>query len=387
MNDWVWLLWMALAATGLLLLLAKKSGASVRPQVRRPARAAPAMPSEGVATQPAAPAALTRPPIVRTVNPQVEAMLQAFEPTRAADLPAADAAAIRNLLVRIPRPPNALHKLVSPAFLASANTTDLSEMVLAEPQVAAKLLAAVNSPLYALHTPLASLGQAVTFLGMNTVRAMCLQYLLDESFTSQDPEIKKSFDGLWQASALASELCFRLAQGLQLPEPGALVTQVVLSFLGPVTSHALLPKNVMLGMASKSFLERSRMEQEQLGLCASELGTLLMQQWELPPGITEPVRQMDLVLTTPCGQMPSPAQERQAFCYACARLGEKLAGGSLQDLAAYALEQDSDPDLYYLQSYLQLPALERMPEMLRKPALAGAIQAMVLAMRFGQPSP
>jgi HD-like signal output (HDOD) protein len=366
-----------LAAWGLFLLL-KRDGKNYSAPARAPAR----QHAEASASPRAAPvaAAAELRPMVRVANAQLEAMLHDLELTRAADLPTEDASSIMALLDRIPRPPSALHKLVAPAFLANASTTELSEMVLAEPQVAAKVLAMVNSPLYGLQVPLTSIGQALTFLGMNTVRGICLQYLLDESFQSKDPEVRKIFDGLWNASAFASELCFKLAQLLHLPDTGALVTQVVLSFLGPVTSHALLPRSVALTMASKSFLERTRTEQDQLGLSAAELGSLLMQKWQLPAGLIEAVRDSGLVLVTPCEAAPAPHSARLAFCYFCARMGDKLAAGQIRDLAACDWTQEPDPDLYYLQTWLQQPGLERLPEVLHTPELVTSINAMVLAM-------
>jgi HD-like signal output (HDOD) protein len=255
-------------------------------------------------------------------------------------------------------------------------------MVIAEPQIAAKVLVVVNSPFYGLKAPLGSIGQAVTFLGMNTVRSICLQYMLDESFKSSDPEIKKIFDGLWNASAFASELCFKLAQLMQLPEPGALVTQVVLSFLGHVASHSLLPKELVVAMMSKGLLERSRVEQDQLGLCAAEIGSLLMQKWELPASIIEKVRDIDLVLVTPCDKTMGQRSTRMAFCYLCARLGEKLANGSVKDLSSFQLEQEQSADLFYMQSYLQQPDLARLNEFLHMPELVSSINTMVQAMQI-----
>ncbi len=321
-------------------------------------------------------------PIVRLASPQIGAMLRSFALTRSADLPSEDAVVIMSMLSRIPRPPHALHKLVSPEFLADANTAQLSEMVIAEPQVAAKVLVMVNSPFYGLKAPLGSIGQAVTFLGMNTVRGICLQYMLDESFKSTDPEIKRIYDRLWNASAFASELCFKLAQLLQLPEPGTLVTQVVLSFLGPVASHSLLRKDLVLSMATRGLLERSRIEQEHLGLCAAEIGSLLMQSWDLPKSIIDQVRDIDLVLVTPFETVQNQRASRMAFCYFCARLGEKLAHGEVTDLATYNLEQDQGPEFFHLLSYLQVPALAGLNEFLHLPELVSSINAMVRSMQI-----
>lgn len=373
-----------LAAAAVVFFARSRKDAPPRPRPA-PASAAASKAPPQAAAPPAALPPDAKPAlraIVRTANPLVENMLKAFPLVRSADLPAQDVQTIGALLSKIPRPPSALHKLVSPVFLAQASTSELSDMVVAEPRVAAKVLAMVNSPLYGLKTPLGSIGQAVTFLGMNSVRSICLQYLLDESFRSDDPEVKRVFDSLWSASAFASELCAKLAQQLQLPEPGTLVTQVVLSFLGHVASHSLLPTKVVIPMMGRGLLERSRIEQEGLGLCAAEIGSLLMRQWELPASISERVRAIDMVLFTPCEQAPSEQATAMAFCYFCARLGEKLARGELQDLASFRLDQESGPEFFHLHGYLQLGALARLNDALKAPELVASINTMAHAMHM-----
>ena len=225
-----------------------------------------------------------------------------------------------------------------------------------------------------------SIAHAIAFLGMNSVRSICLQYLLDASFRTDDPEIKIIFDRLWQASALASELCFKLAKRLELPEPGALVTQVVLSFLGQVASHSLLSRQVVIPILSKGLMERSRIEQESLGLCAAEIGSLLMEQWEVPTGIVARVRAMDMVLLTPCAPKPSEQDCAMALCYFCARLGEKLTRMEIRDLAAFRVEQEQSPELFNFQAYLQQPRLEGLKAVLNEPVLVSSIHTMLHAM-------
>jgi HD-like signal output (HDOD) protein len=374
----------ALAVAVLIFFLRKgsKDAASVAEQlaehvaveVPTPIHAAPSVSTPN----PVAPAAKG---LVRRASPQIQAMIRDFKLARSADLSKEDATSIVRLLSRIPRPPSALHKLVSPEFLASANTAELSDMVMAEPQIAAKVLVMVNSPFYGLKAPLTSIGQAVTFLGMNTVRSVCLQHMLDESFQSKDPDVKKVFEALWNASAFASELCFKLAQMLQLPEPGTLVTQVVLSFLGHVASHSLLPRDQVLPMMAKGMLERARVEQSVLGLSAAEIGSLLMREWELPASIVDSVRDIDLVLATPCDPSQEQRSARMAFCYVCARLGERLAYGEIKDLSEFQLEQEQSVEFFHLHSYLQLPALARLNEYLHSPHITGSIHTMLLSMQ------
>ena len=390
----------ALVAAVVVYLLKRGGGAGASPSApaspsSAPKPIAPARPGP-VAAKPVAPApvAVPAPPlapatsataakraIVRTADVHIKAMLQGFEWAYSADLSQNEISEIVDVLQRIPRPPSALHKLVSPEFLANANTVDLADMVIAEPEIAAKVLAVVNSPFYGLKSPLGSVGQAVTFLGMNTVRSICLQYMLDESFQSKDPEVRKIYERLWNASAFASELCFKLAQGLHLPDAGALVTQVVLSFLGHVASHSLLSKETLLPMMKKGMLERARVEQRELGLCAAEIGSLLMREWALPEPIVQSVRAIDLSLVTPF-DAAQPERVSAAFCYVCARLGERLAYGELKDLATVDLYVDTSLEFFQLQTYLKEPPLARLNDLLHQPDLVSAINAMVVAQQI-----
>lgn len=362
----IWVVVLAVAALVFALLRRSPPAPKRTPATPQPA---PSRPAAELVTLPPDDTGLRS--IVRPASPHIAALLQDFTLVRCDALAPQEARAVGELLHRIPRPPSALHKLASPDFLAHVTSAQLSDMVMAEPQVAAKVLVVVNSPLYGLKTPLGSIAQAITFLGMNTVRGICLQYLLDASFRQDDPEIRKIFQSLWNASALASELCFKLAQMLELPEQGALVTQVVLSFLGQLASHSLLPKGLVLSMGSKGLLERSRIEQAQLGLCAAELGSLLMQQWELHPSIVARVRAVDQVL------LEATDSRATALCYLCARLGERLAHGEVRNLAEFWLDQEAGVDFFHLQRSLQAAGMDRLNDCLHRPALVASIHTML----------
>ena len=59
------------------------------------------------------------------------------------------------------------------------------------------------------HRNVVSLGPAITYLGLNTVRSLCLHYMLEDSFQSADRGLRRYFDQVWGASSLASDLCLR----------------------------------------------------------------------------------------------------------------------------------------------------------------------------------
>ena len=94
------------------------------------------------------------------------------------------------------------------------------------------------------------------------------------------------------------------------------------------------------------------------------------------------MRTIDLVLLTPVAAAPRENAVAMALCYFCARVGEQLAQGDIQDLAAFHLEQEHSAEFYYLQGYLRQPALARLPEFVRLPEVLSSLNTMVQAMRL-----
>ncbi|MET0518862.1 MAG: HDOD domain-containing protein, partial [Burkholderiaceae bacterium] len=329
-----------------------------------------------VEVSPAAPAARRLPP------PQ----LAQWRPRLAGELEVADRVALIRALAEIPRPPRAFHQLASPEFVSSASSSQLSELVTAEPVIAAKVMATVNSPLYGLQRPVTSIGQSVTFLGINSVRVICMRYMLSKSFHAGSPALRTVYDEIWAASALASELCFKLAQQLGLAEPGALVTQVVLSFLGRFAALALLPPEVGAAYARQGMLQRSITEQQRLELAAPELSGLLMQGWGLPPALLEDVLDSERILVTPCPATLDARGAGLALCYLCARLGERLAAGADIDLAAFD-PAEAGPEFFYLGDYLQIGPLRRVGEALRSAELLRSVSQLRGRLTNPRPAP
>lgn len=295
--------------------------------------------------------------------------LAAFQITHAHELPQAQRDALTEALRHIPRPPRSLHQLISPEFLATATSVEMSDLVMSEPLIAAKVLSTVNSPLYGLQRAVTSIGQAITFLGMNTVRSICLRYMLDESFKAGDPASRRVFERLWTASAVASELCSRLTKQLHMPEAGTLTTKVVLSFVGHM-AVATLPQSrtqPALTDLSLDLVQRYSAQQQALGLCAPEIGRLLMMAWELPASIVQGVGDIDLALTQPVGELETAAATRRAVAYLSARLAERLAGGTLSDLSAWDLANDTATCTHHVAGYLLPQQLATLQAILSAP--------------------
>ena len=246
---------------------------------RPPVKAAPARPITAPRSSAPAPRAASQAPATAAREPDLppaEAMpaeLAGFRWLREQDIDPARRDALLAAFRGIPRPPRSMQKLLSPDFVAKAGSAELSELVMGEPLIAAKVLSTVNSPMYGLRTPVTNIGHAVTFLGMNTVRSICLQYMLAEAFKPKLAEAQRCFDTLWRASAVASELCVRLGKALNLTDQGSLSTQVVLSFVGQLATASLIPPTGLSAWLQREPQARARLEQD-LNDARRELGRL-----------------------------------------------------------------------------------------------------------------
>lgn len=356
--------------------LGRRAPAEAAPPANASSSAAPtpvgALADAAPGTVVAAPAA----PATHAATP-LPAALRAFRPVVHERLPAAQINALVQRLAQIPPPPLALHKLVSAEFLEAARPSALAETIMAEAQIAARLLATVNSPKYGLRKPVASVVQAVSLLGLNTVRSLCLQHLLHNSFAAAGAAQRQRLDRLLKASTAASELCSRLATGLGLPEPGALATQCVLGFLGPLATTVLLQPGAPAWGPHASLLERLDAEQQALGLGAGEIGALLMTAWGLPAPIVAAVRDLDRPLHTPVHLVDPRQAPGLALCYLATRLGERVAQSQAVDVAALLAGTACDVDTCHLAGYLALPALAGLGAQLRTTAVQALLQAEV----------
>ena len=292
------------------------------------------------------------------------------------DLPDTRRDALMSVIGGIPCPPQSLHQLLAPDFFDRIGPGELTDLLRGEPLIAAKVLATVNAPFYGLGQPVTNIEHAVAFLGMETVRNICVQYLLAQAFKPELSSSQRSFDTIWRASSIASELALRLGKALNLPDYGALATKVVMAFVGHLAAAALLPRNAVDEWLLRSRMERAQIEQEVLGLSAGEIGTLVLRVWALPGELVSDVSDASRVLVTPASAVEPRAVPYLALSYLCVGLGERLALGDMFSLAGYDPLGDEADENYHLRSYLEHPALAKLGEVMASPEIVALVQQM-----------
>lgn len=246
---------------------------------------------------------------------------------RAGDLPASLREQLLQRIDTLPRPPSAVQQLLSQEFIDKASSPELSKVVMSEPAVAGKVIATVNSPLYKLRSPVSSIGQAITFLGMNQVRGICIQRLLTGCFTSEDSRVGSALDSVWHANGAATLLLPKLAQVFRVPDAAALTSQVILSFIGQLGVAALMPAESLEAWGRSDLMRRCRMEEELIGINATEIGELVLRKWGIPEAMVVAVRDMGRVLVTPMSEPPAEHARANSVGFLCVWMAEQLTRG------------------------------------------------------------
>ncbi len=284
----------------------------------------------------------------------------------------------------ITMPPRSLHELMSAEFLSNVATRELADLIMREPLLTAKLLGRVNSSFYGLRSPIVSVPHAITYLGMNAVRDVVLQFTLRQVFASENRRLKQLHEMIFEAGTIASEMCALLAQRLGLGETGGLSTQTVLSFLGDFAVARLLPPGPAAENWPMGMLERSRAEEAALGTNAAVIGGLLMREWGLPLAIRDGAYKVARVLDTPAGSGDVMEESRLALSYGCARIGEAIAMRQVGEAADVNFTGQGRAEYYHLQGYLQLAPLARIPALLRAPEIRVVMERMIASV--GKPA-
>lgn len=243
---------------------------------------------------------------------------------RWSELPEASLESLRARVKVLPRPPQAIHELISESFIDRASSVELGKLVMSEPVAAARVLAAVNSPMYRLAHPVTGIGQAVTFLGINQVRSICIQVMLINSFVTNEPLQRQALDKAWQANASACLVLPRLAPLFHVRDVAALTSRVILAGVGQLAAATLLPPTRLGAWTAGGRIARHQLEQEAIGVNAAELTHLVLSAWGIPAELADDVLQMERLVTS-MPERPEPTHIGAATGFLALWMGEQLA--------------------------------------------------------------
>lgn len=152
--------------------------------------------------------------------------------------------------------------------------------------LSAKVLKLVNSGFYGFSQPISTIPHAMVLLGFGVVKTLVMS-------TTVLDMMAQSMAGLWQHSLACARTCGVLARHLEMDEPEEVSVTGLLHDLGKVVLEQHLPEEfaqVRQIVDDENVLFYEAEEQVLDGANHSALGAWLLDRWQLPGHIVDPIR-------------------------------------------------------------------------------------------------
>ncbi|HUP03341.1 MAG TPA: response regulator [Bryobacteraceae bacterium] len=201
-------------------------------------------------------------------------------------------AALRKLIAgieKLPRAPTIYLEINAVLGLGESSAKDIADVLTRDIAVTAKLLQLVNSPLFGLHRRITSVVEAVTYLGIGTVKSLALSGAAFSEF--RDPRLARFAEQLSEHGLKVAALAREIANSSTLAgvtrddcfAAGILhdIGKLILVDNRPAEFQECLRTACVRGLTS---LEA---EAQAFGVTHAEVGAYLLWLWGLPDCVTE----------------------------------------------------------------------------------------------------
>lgn len=168
---------------------------------------------------------------------------------------------------------------------------DITNLVSTDPALTARLLRVANSAYFGGLDGVDTVRRALVVLGTRQIHDIILATSVISRFVGI-PVRLVNMHSFWQASVLAAAVSKMLAERCYIFESERLFTAGLLAQLGQLVLYLRLPSVMSraLEIARQEDAPIHLVERELLGFDYAEVGGELLEAWQLPPGLVEPIR-------------------------------------------------------------------------------------------------
>lgn len=274
------------------------------------------------------------------------------------------------------------HPLLLPLAKGAFEPNELFDLIKTDPEMTAKILNVVNSPMFGLRQPITSINHAIIFIGVSSVKSIAMQFAINQSVayetTKQDEAAKK----IWLASYLASTFGFLLAKELGRENPAELSTYCLLSYLGDMALLSFKPELAEEYLTTSDTFTRVANVQSKLQSNSAIIGSLMAKEWLLPKTIVNAIEYTLLPLVNGMAKSNLTAAQQQdtLICYIACRLGEMAAFQNITDVSLMGklgLDELDSIDFSYTQAQLSSLQLEKINILLNDANMLKKMNALI----------
>jgi len=191
---------------------------------------------------------------------------------------------------RLPTIPSVFQELEEALGDANASSQQLGDIIEQDMGMTAKILKIVNSAFFGLRRSISSPHEAVTYLGIDTVKALVLVNSIFER-SEPLPTRNVTLDDLWRHSmaAAAGAKAIALGEGASRAQADEVFVAGVLEDVGILVLAANFPeaydRAIEILLAEKVLL--TTVEQEEFAVTHAEVGAYLLGLWGIPAPVLQ----------------------------------------------------------------------------------------------------
>ncbi|MBP3956651.1 HDOD domain-containing protein [Gemmata sp. G18] len=192
---------------------------------------------------------------------------------------------------RLPAAPAVALQVVTAASRPDCEPSEIVTLLALDSALCGKLLRAVNSCIYGLKQPIASVARAVHVIGLNTVRSLALGLSIPAVKFGRGAE--SAMRDYWMTSVGGAIIARELAVLVRRANPDDDLVAGLLRDLGELLLRQMYPdtwaKHVEY-YGDRLVEDPCGLEIESFGIDHADITAEILQQWKLPPDIVEPIR-------------------------------------------------------------------------------------------------
>lgn len=187
--------------------------------------------------------------------------------------------------------PEVCHRVNEMLNDPNVTSNQVGRVIRLDPALTARLLKIVNSALYGFRSRIDTVSQAVTIIGLEELRSLVMASSANVVFNKISTDLV-DMDSFWHHSVYTGLVSRKLAAQCNLPGRETIFLTGLLHDVGQLVIYSQLPNEASTILTQSDDQEKTlcSIEHEVLGFDHTEVGAELLNLWDLPQSLWEPVR-------------------------------------------------------------------------------------------------
>ncbi len=189
----------------------------------------------------------------------------------------------------ISNPPAIISEILSLSNRDDSSSTKLSQIILRDPNLTARVLKIANSAYYNGRGPMNNLDQAMTVLGQDMVKCLVLTISIYDQVKSKDPGKDKEFKNLWQHFLETAAAARNVALNIGYEMPEAYITGLIHDFGRLFLLRYFGRETFQVNRLLADGMSLIEAERKIFGTDHQDFGELIASRWNLPISLVQAI--------------------------------------------------------------------------------------------------